>query len=341
MSIASALADAVASAHNEGVVHRDLKPANVMLTEEGLVKVLDFGLAKSDPGHAPNSMSQLETLEKTVPGFIVGTVAYMSPEQAEGRAVDYRTDIFSLGVVLYELFARELPFSGETAGAMIASVIKDDPVPLTQRDPQLPRELGKIVHRCLAKDRERRFQSAKDLRNELDELQRELEGGASPDGAIAPPRVAALAGGRRWLAALFLASTVVAGITLWPERALERAPAPVSRWTLSPRDGQRRAAGAWYRSRFAISPDGAVIAYITEEDTEPGRVYLRPLEELDPRPVAGSEGARIVFSRRIVGGSAIKSRTAAFGRCRFRADVRSRSALPRGWTRRCGDRTTS
>lgn len=173
--IAIPLADAVAAAHQEGITHRDLKPDNVMESEDGRVKVLDFGLAKLRGGLAVSS--DAPTAAKTDEGVIVGTVAYMSPEQAEGKPVDTRSDIFSLGIMLYEMLTGERPFRGDTAASVLSSIIKDEPDSLLDRKPEIPRELAKIVRRCLAKDPTRRFQSALDLRNELEELRVELSSG--------------------------------------------------------------------------------------------------------------------------------------------------------------------
>ena len=170
------LADAVAAAHQKGVVHRDLKPANVVLTSDGRVKVLDFGLAKlrdEQPGDAAN----LPTRELTGEGRIVGTVAYMSPEQAAGRPVDHRSDIFSLGVVMYQMATGAQPFTGDTSVAIISSVLKDTPRSVTEINRALPRPLGHIIKTCLQKDPERRYQSAKDLRNELQSLKEDLGSG--------------------------------------------------------------------------------------------------------------------------------------------------------------------
>ena len=172
--IAIPLSDAVASPHEHGIVHRDLKPGNVMVTDDGRVKVLDFGLAV--PEIRPlvgGGASESPTRAKTEEGHIVGTVHYMSPEQAEGKAVDHRTDIFSLGIVLYEMATGERPFRGDTTTSVLSSILKDTPVSISEVDPELPSELAKILRRCLAKDPEDRLQAAKDLRNELRELQEE------------------------------------------------------------------------------------------------------------------------------------------------------------------------
>jgi Tol biopolymer transport system component/predicted Ser/Thr protein kinase len=171
--IAIPLVDAVATAHLHGVMHRDLKPGNVMVSDDGRVKVLDFGLAKAAPASAQLGGSTISA-SPTLDGHVVGTAAYMSPEQAAGKAVDPRSDIFSLGVVFYEMLTGQRPFGGETTAATIASIIKDTPRPLGELSGRIPRDLARAVHRCLAKNPIDRYQTAIDLRHDLDDAKREL-----------------------------------------------------------------------------------------------------------------------------------------------------------------------
>ena len=185
MTIAIPVADAVAAAHQKGITHRDLKPANIMLGEgehAGRVKVLDFGLAKlaeaSDRGRGRDrDADRAADTPITGEGRILGTVAYMSPEQAEGKPIDARSDLFSLGVILYEMATGQRPFTGDTSISIISSILKDTPKSVTELNPALPRDLGRIVRRALAKDPERRYQTAKDLRNDLEELKASLDSG--------------------------------------------------------------------------------------------------------------------------------------------------------------------
>jgi len=177
LGVALHSAAALGAAHEAGIIHRDIKPDNIMIRDDGLVKVLDFGLAKltekrdetADPEDAT------KTLFSTKPGMLMGTVAYMSPEQARGQPLDARSDIFSLGIVMYELFTGKRPFEGESSVDLISSILKDEPPSLRQWAPDLPRQLERIVDKALRKDREHRYQHVKDLEIDLDDLRDELK----------------------------------------------------------------------------------------------------------------------------------------------------------------------
>ena len=202
------LVEAVAAAHERGITHRDLKPDNVMLSGEGRVKVLDFGLAKLKPAlddTAGTTVAHDHGL--TGAGQILGTVAYMSPEQAEGKPLDFRSDLFSLGIMLFEMATGRRPFSGESAASVVSSILRDDPGPASRLNPALPAGIARAIQRCLEKEPARRYQSALDLRNDLAEVKRALDSGGPVAGR---PR-----GGRRpWIYAAAAAAAAAGAAAL-------------------------------------------------------------------------------------------------------------------------------
>jgi Tol biopolymer transport system component len=281
------IADALDKAHRQGIVHRDLKPGNVMLTKTG-VKLLDFGLARSAPGSAAaGSLTASPTQANlTQEGTILGTFQYMAPEQLEGRAADARTDIFALGVTLYEMATGRKAFSGATQASLVSSILRDEPAPISQAQPTSPPALDRVIRACVAKDPEDRWQSAGDVGKEL----RWLADGSAAAMEVPTPGTARRARLRAlpWaVTALLLLGLLYLGNDL--RRARVARPGTTHSFILPPEKTTWRLTGD-DAAPVAVSPDGDLLTYGAG-----GRLWVQSLSTGATTPLAGTEGARSPF----------------------------------------------
>ncbi|HET9528912.1 MAG TPA: protein kinase, partial [Blastocatellia bacterium] len=261
IDVAAQIAYALAAAHSAGIVHRDIKPENVMARPDGIIKVLDFGLAKLTEQQASNS--QRPTRVSTEPGVVLGTVTYMSPEQARGLEVDARTDIWSLGVVIYEMIAGRAPFSGDTTADVIAAILKSEPQPIAELAPETPIALQKIIGRVLSKDRKERYQTSDEMLAELRAVKKETEFAAKLDRSDAQAtRSFVPATGRlfspRPALALLLAAAIIAGIW-WAYRRQPEAERPSPRPLVDLHSWKSERGETTLNAR--LSHDGKMFAY--------------------------------------------------------------------------------
>lgn len=281
------VAGGLETAHDKGIIHRDLKPANIKLTAEGQVKILDFGLAKALHDQIGSEDFTVKNADPvTVSGVILGTASYMSPEQAKGRPVDRRADIWAFGCVLYEMLTGELAFRGNSVMESLTAVMNAEP-DWTLLPAETPQQVLLLLRRCLQKDVRRRLQAIGEARIVLEDA---LSGTAPSETAL--PRSQFRKARWAWALAGIVIGAALTGLSLWNLRPLPFPPPPVTRFTIVLPPGQRLA----QTDALAVSPDGNEFAYVaTAKSGGQRQIYLYTMETGQTRPISGTEGARSPF----------------------------------------------
>ncbi len=294
---AQQIASGLAAAHAKGIVHRDLKPENLFITTEGRVKILDFGLAKLKPPQVGEADSQAPTQKKiTDPGTVLGTVGYMAPEQVRGQDADHRADIFSFGVILYEMLSGRRAFSGESAIEVMNAILKEDPPELTAMNTRAPQGLERLIRRCLEKQPEQRFHSAHDLGYALEALS--TSSGAQPESqSEASPASMGLWRLLKDARLAWIVTGMLAIVALISTLLYLRQPSPetrVTRFPISLPIGTN-IGDAFGPVAPSLSPDGRHLVFRAVDSGAKSRLWLRPLDAFAAQPLAGTEGAGFFF----------------------------------------------